>query len=62
MSRQAMDVQQGLEFLNTNGSPQAAQAVGELLGQYPGAVEAMLAGVADVVDVGSPGVGLTEDI
>lgn len=62
MSRQAMDVQQGLEFLNVNGSPQAAQAIGELLGQNPGAVEALLASVGDVVDVGSSGVGLTEDI
>lgn len=62
MSRQALDVQQGLEFLAVNGGQQAAEAIGGLMGQHPVAVEALLSGVADVVEIGGSGVGLTEDI
>lgn len=62
MSRQALDVQQGLEFLAVNGGQQAANAIGALMSQHTEAVEALLSGVADVVEIGGSGVGLTEDI
>lgn len=60
--RQAQEVEQGLQFLDTNGSPQAAASIGSLMAQNPAAIEALLSGVGDVVDVGTASIGLTQEI